>query len=245
MIKTTAIVVAMLSGLAFAEGHSIPALTDGDVLFSREYPYRTVRSTAWTLYQMARLGFSSVRDFQDHHSLTADNVIGPATQNAVSVAFQKAFGTATARPLDNSPLVMAAQFDMDGETDALLVTLSNRSANTIRIRGEMRTDNNDRVTLQESTVTARGKVDTWEDGKISLSSWYLSSVLCACDTFLQPDDGIELRIPRHKLKLNQRGQACVSLMFLDASGQTHVLTVDLGSIPREENSETVRSAAPR
>lgn len=237
MIKAMIITIAVLSGAILAQGTSnnIPVLIDGDVLLCSEWPYRTVRETDWTMYQLARLGFSSAREFQDKHRLKTDNVIGPETQRAINTAYQAGVGPVSTLQAGSTPLAMSAAFVTNGETCLLRVTISNISARAIRIRGELRTDQSDRITWSEPSVTARGKVDTRDGGRIALSSWALKTGLCASDTVLKPNDHIGQTVEVTRLKPNQNGCASVCARFIDANGVVHELTSELGSIPKEKD----------
>ena len=86
--------VCSTSVLSAADIAALPQLRAGDVLLCQPYPYRTVTNTSRTVYQTARLGFASVRSFQQTHGLKADGIIGPLTQRRVEAEYQRRFNQA-------------------------------------------------------------------------------------------------------------------------------------------------------
>jgi hypothetical protein len=82
------------SALPAAGTAALPELRACDVLLCQPYPYRTVTNTSRTVYQIARLGFASVRSFQQTHDLKADGIIGPLTQQRVEAEYHRRFGQA-------------------------------------------------------------------------------------------------------------------------------------------------------
>jgi hypothetical protein len=95
-INFASLVVGLLSAsvLPAADTATVPELRGGDVLLCQPYPYRTVTNTSRTVYQIARLSFTSVRSFQQKHDLKADGIIGPLTQRRVDAEYQRRFGQA-------------------------------------------------------------------------------------------------------------------------------------------------------
>lgn len=233
MIRLAATLM-LLSLTVFAEeaSNNAPALSTGDVLLCDEYPYRSVRNTDLTMYQLARLGFQDARQCQETYGLKADNVIGPATQAAVREEYQKAFG-AMSMPVTNVVLAVSAAFVAAEGTWLLRVCVTNTSGPAIRLRGLLKADCNDRITLSEPTVRARGKVCTRKGGMIGCGPWSLKATLCTNDTVLQPNQFIERQLPFAGLKTNQDGQAWLTIRFMDASGKVHELRTELGAIPKE------------
>lgn len=141
-----------------AEGDSIavPELGAGDVLLCREYPYRTVRNTDVTMYQLARLGFADAKRFQKKYGLKNDNIIGPATQDAVREEYRKTVGT-MAEPASKALLSASATFVTSDETCFLHVCVTNVSGSALRIRGSLDIDKNDQITCTQPSVKANGK----------------------------------------------------------------------------------------
>lgn len=96
VINFVGLVVGMCSASALvaADTAALPELRAGDVLLCQPYPYRIVTNTSRTVYQIARLGFASVRSFQQTHDLKADGIIGPLTQRRVEAEYQRRFSQA-------------------------------------------------------------------------------------------------------------------------------------------------------
>src|SRR5687768_13774942 len=86
--------VCSASVLPAADTAALPELRADDVLLCQPYPYRTVRNTSRSVYQIARLGFTSVRSFQQTHDLKADGIIGPLTQRRIDSEYHRRFGQA-------------------------------------------------------------------------------------------------------------------------------------------------------
>jgi hypothetical protein len=233
MIRSVATVILLpLAALAQGGAGSAPTLAAGDLLLCREYPYRSVRNTDLTMYQLARLGFQDARQFQAKHGLKVDNVIGPSTQTAVREEYQKVFGAMSA-PTTNAVLAVSAAFVTNTTTCLLRVCVTNVSGVPIRIRGALGMDLSDQITLSEPSVTAKGKVCTRNGGRIGCGGWWLRATLCTSDTVLQPGAYIERQVPFDRLRANQDGHAALTIRFMDASGTVKELTTDLGAIPKE------------
>ncbi len=90
------IVAFMVSGRgdSFADQNRpplAPELSNDAILLCAEYPHRTVTNTPVTVYQLLRLGYDSVRDFQRDHGLNPDGIIGPRTRDKAMALHQQRF----------------------------------------------------------------------------------------------------------------------------------------------------------
>ncbi len=230
------IIAAAALGAAASAGEprrEVPALVAGDILLSREFPYRSVRGTDLTLYQLARLGYSSARPFQEKAALQADNIIGPATTAAVQNDYARVFHDLQARA-EPDALALSAAFVRNGETAFLQVSVSNVSARAIRFRGLMATDEHDQIVFSEPMLIASGKVCTWKGSIVACRGWSLIVSLCPNDTILEPGASIERKVACQRLEANEHGGATLTMRYLDASGAIHEVTTELGNIPKLE-----------
>src|SRR3972149_6252413 len=93
--RMTILVLLGLCTMSFAQERQplLPALQSGDILLCDGFPKRTVTGTDVTMYQLARLGYSSVRAFQEEKGLKVDGVIGPQTQGKVEQEFNRSFAS--------------------------------------------------------------------------------------------------------------------------------------------------------
>jgi len=60
-------------------------------LLCQAYPYWTVTDSARIAYQIARLGFVSMRSFQSAHDLKSDGFIGGPRQKRAEAEFLRRF----------------------------------------------------------------------------------------------------------------------------------------------------------
>jgi hypothetical protein len=131
-INLASLVVGMISAnvLPAADTTTLPELRDGDVLLCETYPYRTVTNTSRTVYQMARLGFASVRSFQQTHDLKTDGIIGPLTQRRVEAEYQRRFSQAAT----TSSTTLSVSVQPVATTTGITATVTVRSMATAPVR---------------------------------------------------------------------------------------------------------------
>lgn len=119
-----------------ADTLTLPVLQDGEALLCEPYPYRIVTNTSRTVYQIARLGFMSVRSFQQTHDLKADGIIGPLTQRRVEAEYQRRFGQAATA----SRAIISVSVQPVATTTGItaMITVRSMAATPVRIVGSLR-----------------------------------------------------------------------------------------------------------
>ncbi len=160
-IRTVINFVGLVVGLCSAS--TLPAadtavlleLRAGDVLLCQPYPYRTVTNTSRTVYQIARLGFASVRSFQQTHALKADGIIGPLTQRRVEAEYQRRFSHAATA----SSTTLSVSVQPVATTTGITATVTVRSvaAAPVRIIGSLTFDESGGFRFTDPTTSLHTK----------------------------------------------------------------------------------------
>ncbi len=155
VIQFVSLVVAVCSAcmLPAADSAALPELRADDVLLCQPYPYRTVTNTSRTVYQIARLGFASVRSFQQAHDLKTDGIIGPLTQRRVEVAYQRRFG----QPVTASRTTLSVCIQPISTTAGITATVAIRSMASapMRIVGSLTFDESRGFKFTDPTTSLR------------------------------------------------------------------------------------------
>lgn len=147
--------VCSTSILPAADTAALPELRASDVLLCQPYPYRTVTNTSRTVYQIARLGFASVRSFQQPHDLIADGIIGPLTQRRVEVEYRRRFGQADTA----SGTTLSVSVQPVATTTGITATVTVRSvaAAPVRIVGSLTFDESRGFRFTDPTASLHTK----------------------------------------------------------------------------------------
>lgn len=156
VINFASLVIGMLSAsvLPAADTATLPELRGGEVLLCRPYPYRTVTNTSRTVYQIARLGFTSVRSFQQKHDLKADGIIGPLTQRRVDAEYQRRFSQAAT----TSRTTLSLSVQPVATTTGITATVTVRSVATpVRIVGSLTFDESGGFRFTDPTASLHTK----------------------------------------------------------------------------------------
>jgi hypothetical protein len=157
VINLVSLVVGVCSAsvLAAADTAALPELRPGDVLLCQPYPHRTVTNTSRTVYQTARLGFASVRSFQQTYDLKADGIIGPLTQRRVEAEYQRRFGQAATA----SHTALSVSVQPVATTTGITATVTVRSvaAAPVRIVGSLTFDESRGFRFTDPTASLHTK----------------------------------------------------------------------------------------
>ena len=215
------LVVCMVS--AADAGMSVPELEKGDILLCKEYSYRTVSNTPRTVYQLARLGFTNVRTFQDPHGLKADGVIGPETVKAAESEFKKQFNIKPQKYTDLKMLSLSVSPKMTEDNITVTITMRNESGNSLHIIGSITYDSDGNFLFREPTLPLSKKYCTRsENGKISYS--YNPSaaeiVICPKGTSINPLKQISAQSSLPSLKPDQSGSMKIETAYIDSTLST-------------------------
>jgi len=176
------LIVAMMvagRGDSFADQNRpplAPELPDDAILICAEYPHRTVTNTPVTVYQLLRLGYDSLRDFQTDHGLDPDGIIGPRTRDKAMTLHKERFpGDFTQA---NKPSVFSATLKVFGRQQPTVeITLTNTNSEPRRMLGRIGYGSNGRLQFGAPQLVvsfSRSRVDDGLHTRSSLPNSILS-----------------------------------------------------------------------
>ncbi len=132
----------------------LPPLKNGDVVQIAPHPFKvTVGGAERTIFQIARLGYPSVVDFQRARGLKGDNIIGPNTRDAARKLYVEKFGVVSNASENSHSLTLAGEAVMENGSQAIRVTISNADKIPIRIIGRVGADKRGRFRLEEFQIS--------------------------------------------------------------------------------------------
>jgi hypothetical protein len=106
------------------------------------------------MYQLARLGYSSVMAYQRNAGLKVDGIIGPQTKGKVEEEFDRTFGS-LAQAQTNAPLMLTVEVITNAAMASLSITLSNQLNTPVCIVGVLAADRDDRLTFLPPVISVR------------------------------------------------------------------------------------------
>ena len=197
----------------------LPALQTRDILLCGELPKRTSIDTALTMYQLARLGYSSVRTFQQDSGLKVDGIIGTQTQAKIEEIFRRTFGP-LARAQTNAPLSLASEIITNAVTASLNITLSNKLNAAVRIVGVLGTDSDNFIrfsgpALSVSESFCRHNPKT---GMVGCGGGSHMAQMSTTGTILQAGSTVCCSTVVSRLLPNEDGSVSVGLHYLTSDG---------------------------
>lgn len=216
---------------------SVPELKKGDILLCEEYPYRTVKSTSRTVYQLARLGFTNITSFQDAHGLKADGVIGPKTQQKAESEFDKQFNVNPAKYTELNLLSLAVSSKLNDNSIAVTVTMRNESDDSLRIVGRMTYDSDGSFLYEDPTLSLISKVSTRKGGLIGCGSGPSAEVvICPKGATIKSSKQVTTTASLLKLNPNQSGRMRIGTAYIDSTLSTGTVNAG-GMIPKKKETK--------
>ena len=216
---------------------SVPELKKGDVLLCAEYPYRTVKNTSRTVYQLARLGFTNVTSFQDAHGLKTDGVIGPSTQQKVESEFNKQFNVNPQKYAELNMLSLSVSSKLTESKIAVTVTMRNESDDSLRIVGRITYNPDARFLFVDPILPLRSTVSTRKGDLIGCGSGPSAEVLlCSKGTIIKSSTQVTAIDSLSKLQPNQSGSMNIGTTYIDSTLSTGTVSAG-GTIPKKEETK--------
>lgn len=215
-----------------------PELKKGDILLCNEYTYRTVKNTSRTVYQIARLGFTNVKSFQDANGLKADGVIGPKTQQKSESEFNKQFNLKPQKYTELNKLSLSVSSELTDSSIAVIIIMRNESEEPLRIVGRIAYDVDGNFLFRDPILTLvlsySTRVSTRKGDRIACGSGPLLEVMmCAKDTMIKPSQQVSVTASIPKLEDNQSGALKIGTAYINSTLSTGVESA-LGGIPEKE-----------
>ena len=205
------------SALPAADTATLPELRAGDVLLCQPYPYRTVTNTSRTVYQIARLGFASVRSFQQTHDLKADGIIGPLTQRRVEAEYQRRFSQAAT----TNRTTLSVSIQPVATTTGITATVTVRSmTKPVRIIGSLTFDESSGFRFTDPTASVHTKTCLRRGNLIACGGRGASVALTQQET---PMSG---RTELPALAAGESGRLFASITYLSADLTERVAEAD-------------------
>ena len=224
---TISILIALCAAAA-AQDRSplLPALQPGDILLCEGFPKRTSTGTEVTMYQLARLGYSSVTVYQQDAGLKVDGIIGPHTQGKVEEAFNRTFGP-LARAQTNAPLALTAEVITNAAMASLRLAVSNQLDTPVRIVGVLATDREDRLTFSTPALSVRERYcrHNPKTGIVGCGGGSHKTELCSSGTAIRAGASLQCSTPISRLDPNENGSVSVDVQYLTADGTSFQTSV--------------------
>jgi hypothetical protein len=240
MKRIAMLAIAMLVGCTTWSAEvksSVPELKKGDVLLCAEYPYRTVKNTSRTVYQLARLGFTNVTSFQDAHGLKTDGIIGPSTQQKVESEFNKQFNVNPQKYAELNMLSLSVSSKLTDSKIAVTVSMRNESDDPLRIVGRITYNPDASFLFVDPTLSLISKVCTRNGGLIGCGSGPSAEVvICAKGTTITSSEQVAFTVSLLKMNPNQSDRLRIGTEYIDSTLSTG--TVNAGyMIPKKEETK--------
>jgi hypothetical protein len=197
----------------------VPVLEPGDILLCEVFPKRIVTGTDVTMYQLARLGYSSVAVFQQDTGLKTDGIIGPQTRGKVEETFNRAFPP-LARAQTNAPLALTAVVGTNSTTASLIIAVSNRMDAPIRFVGKLEADRDDVLTFSPPVLPVRESFcrHNPKTGLVACGGGSRTADLCSTGTVVQAGSLLQCTITVSRLLPNEDGSVSIDLQYLTSDG---------------------------
>lgn len=211
---------------------TLPELKNGDIVLFQPYPYRTIPDASRTVFQISRLGYDSIRDFQKKQNLVVDNIVGLNTRKQAEELYTKHFSNTPRVDKKFASLFLSNEMLVANDTSFVILTLKNVGNEKIRLLGTV-------------TYDLRGKV-TFADPYIAISTWVSSrnGNLVACgpgpsafvefakDFEIAEGSSIKRKVEMPKLGDNQHGVLHVEVEYLDSNLSVFRLKTESVEIPK-------------
>lgn len=181
----------------------------GDIYFCESCP--SYDNSELTTFQLARLAFSTVKEFQESHGLKVDGRAGPITQAAVKAEYEKVFGPGPTTNVIPTNLICTV-------TDTGVTTITNSTSQAIRICGLLKHASANKIDNVTPALTysmhwceQRGPVRALMSRRTTLS-------LCPSDTVIPPLGMCVLTNQTHE-SVSTLNRIPRSFRYVDASGR--------------------------
>jgi peptidoglycan hydrolase-like protein with peptidoglycan-binding domain len=230
-----------------AGGPLVPALKPGDILFMEEYPYRTIRSFFPPIYMIGRLGYPSVKDFQEAQGLEPDGIVGPETKKmAVELYNQRFESLKEAKKQGKTPakLSLGAELSVENGVPFFVLIVTNESKEDVRFVGRVSYDHKGNILVKKPAILAMLEMDLVDEDVTAFSR-------TAPDPWFEFEKGFVIKanssVTRKKeiqrLKKTDSGTMVVGVAYIDSNLNTVGISTPWLSMPRE-GADDLREAPP-
>lgn len=221
------LIVVCLTGVLRAEDSTTaPEIQAGDVLLCEPYPHRTVTNTSRTVYQIARLGFASVRSFQQAHDLKTDGIIGPLTQRRVEVEYQRRFRQPSAGSTSRTTVAVSVQPVATATGITATIAIRSEAAEPMRIVGSLTYDEARRFRFTDPTASLHTKTCLRRGDLVACGGRGASVVLTQRETAMTGSTELPA------LAAGESGRLYARITYLSADLMERVVDTD-APLPKE------------
>jgi hypothetical protein len=193
---------------------TVPAVTEGDIIFLGGYSYYIVRDAQVTVYKIARMGYTSVRDFQRTVGLDDDGIVGPDTRAKASEEYIKCFSSEPAISGTAANLLLSAQGKVMKEAPVLKIEIKNTGSKPVKIVGGLYCNEKRGFIFGDAYVIVVESISTLRGGILACGERTQTGKV-PCGTVIRAGQKYLVEVMLPVLKDNEDGAISVQFGYMD------------------------------